>query len=54
METKENKGKTKKKVFSIIFIILALILIFVGINKKEYENYYRKAINICTQCIGIG
>ena len=50
----EDKEKPKKKVFSIIFIVLALILIFVGINKKEYEIYFRKAVNICTQCIGIG
>ncbi|MBR4569554.1 MAG: hypothetical protein IKO19_02635 [Candidatus Riflebacteria bacterium] len=50
----EDKEKPKNKVFSIIFIILALILIFVGINKKEYEIYFRKAVNICTQCIGIG
>ena len=50
----EDKEKPKKKVFSIIFIVLALILIFVGINKKEYEIYFRKAVNICTQCIGRG
>ena len=50
----EDKEKPKKKVFSIIFIVLALILIFVGINKKEYEIYFRKAVNICTQCIGVG
>jgi hypothetical protein len=50
----EDKEKPKNKVFSIIFIVLALILILVGINQKEYEIYFRKAVNICTQCIGIG
>ena len=41
-------------IFSVIFIILALILVFIGIRKEEYKNFYEKARNICTQCIGIG
>jgi hypothetical protein len=44
----------KRYVFTIIAIIIALGFIITGICKKEYDAYYTKAINICTQCIGIG
>jgi hypothetical protein len=50
----ENKPSKKSKICMVIFIVFSLILIFVGINKEEYKKYYTKAINICTQCIGIG
>ena len=50
----ENKSTKKRKIYSVIFIVLALILCFVGVNKGEFNKYYQKAINICTQCIGIG
>ncbi len=50
----ENKEKQKSKIFSVIFIILSVILIIIGINKEEFQKYYTKARNICTQCIGIG
>ena len=50
----ENKPNKKRKICFVILIILALILVFVGINKEEYSKYYKKAINICTQCVGIG
>ena len=53
-ENQESKSNKKSKIFSVIFVVLALILCFVGINKEEYNKYFRKAINICTQCIGIG
>ncbi len=44
----------KKIIFSVISIIVAFIMIFVGIYRNEYDDYYRKAIMICMQCIGIG
>ncbi len=44
----------KRIILTLVMFIISLILIFVGINKKEFESYYRKAINVCTQCIGIG
>ena len=50
----ENKPSKKCKICSVIFIVLALILCLVGGNKEEFNKYYQKAINICTQCIGIG
>lgn len=46
--------KDKNKKYSIIAIVIALIFILIGINKKEFEAYYSKAKMICTQCIGIG
>ena len=53
-ENQESKPNKKSKILSVIFVVLALILCFVGINKGEYKKYFQKAINICTQCIGIG
>jgi hypothetical protein len=50
----ENKTNKKRKIFSVIFIVLALILVFIGIGKEEYKKFYEKARNICTQCVGIG
>lgn len=44
----------KKRIFPVISIIVALIMIFAGIYRNEYDDYYRKAIMICMQCIGIG
>lgn len=38
------------------FIILALSLLFVGIGIQRQENLvvFKKAVNICLECIGVG
>ena len=41
-------------IYSIITLIIALILLSIGVHRKEFESYYNKAKMICTQCIGIG
>lgn len=43
-----------RKIYSIIALIIALILLFIGIREKEFIAYFNKAKIICTQCIGIG
>ncbi len=44
----------KRMIFAIVLFIASIIFIALGINKKEFDKYYRKSVYICTQCIGIG
>lgn len=44
----------KKKIAAILVIILAVGFTFVGIYRGEIEVVLKKAVNICTECIGIG
>ena len=49
-----NNSNKKQVLFGAVIIALALVLMVIGYNRKEYETYFTKAIQICTQCIGIG
>ncbi|HNX74244.1 MAG TPA: CD1871A family CXXC motif-containing protein [Candidatus Rifleibacterium sp.] len=42
------------QVSTIITLLLALILIFIGFSNGEHRSYFQKAVMICTQCIGLG
>lgn len=33
---------------------VALVLIALGVGQEETEQVYRKAVNICMECIGLG
>lgn len=33
---------------------VALALIALGVGREETEQVYRKAVNICMECIGLG
>ncbi|UTC67453.1 MULTISPECIES: CD1871A family CXXC motif-containing protein [unclassified Treponema] len=44
----------KKKIAAILIMILALSLTIMGIYRGEVAVVLKKAINICTECIGIG
>lgn len=46
--------KKRKPIGAIIGIILSLALIGWGISRSEYNTYFKKAVNVCLQCIGIG
>lgn len=37
---------------SMLFLAVAVLVI--GLLNQEYEAVFRKAINICLECIGIG
>ena len=49
----DNDSK-KKKVVSIVAIVIAVVLMIAGYNRNEFQTYFAKAVQICTQCIGIG
>lgn len=44
----------KKSHLSIIFIAIAIVVLFVGIFFGDIKEVYNKAIGICYECIGIG
>ena len=53
---KKNK-RNKDRVFRILRIILltaAVILLIAGILNGSARDVFRKAIRICTECIGLG
>lgn len=55
-EMKKNK-RNKDRVFRILRIILltaAVILLIAGILNGSARDVFRKAIRICTECIGLG
>ena len=37
-----------------ILIVASIVMIIVGINNGGTEDVLQKAINICTECIGLG
>lgn len=45
-----TKIKTLIRIITIIISIIAMIVFY----SKESNNYFQKAVMICTQCIGLG
>lgn len=39
---------------TLLLLVLALLMMFVGHKNGEYKSYFQKAIMVCTQCIGLG
>lgn len=39
---------------SLVLLIIATSLIIIGVVKQEYLIVFKKAINICLECIGVG
>ncbi len=51
----ENKTDVKcKSVIRILLILAALLLLLLGIFGKGFADVLTKAVNICTECIGLG
>lgn len=48
------KSEFAKSCLSLLLIMAAFLLIMYGIQNKEVLTVFRKAINICMECIGIG
>ena len=44
---------SKKRIISMVLILVAIILIILGILNGELEIIFTKATNICLQCIGL-
>lgn len=44
----------KKVITRYIILLTSLCLISYGLYREEYKMVFKKAINICLECIGIG
>ena len=44
----------KKRTVRLVLALLALVLIIVGLVKGQARDVLNKAINICTECLGLG
>ncbi len=44
----------KNNKITLILIVVAIVFIAVGIWRGEVETVFRKAVNICMECIGLG
>ncbi len=44
----------KKNIVAILLIVVAVAFIAIGVWREEIETVFRKAINICMECIGLG
>ncbi len=48
------KAVTKKKILQILLLVISLLFIYWGINRREVQIVLQKAITICLECIGLG
>ena len=44
----------KKKIFSYVFLGLAILLIIAGIAQSDYTDTLQRSTLICLECVGIG
>lgn len=50
----ETVKNPKLPLSTLLVLILALIMMFIGYSNGEHRSYFQKAILVCTQCIGLG
>ncbi len=46
--------KVNRNLITVCLLILSAVLITTGILMKEPDVVFRKAVNVCMECIGIG
>jgi hypothetical protein len=51
---KEQDVYSRLKIFRIALLVLACVLIVAGVFNGSANDVFGKAVNICTECIGLG
>lgn len=54
MTSNQEQHKSFIRPVSVIIVVLAVILLFIGYQNGEHKSYFQKAVMVCTQCIGLG
>ena len=44
----------KRNGIALLIVCMAVIFVCIGILRNEHTTVWRKAVNICMECIGIG
>ena len=44
----------KSRYFTFLLLLIGVAFVVIGVWQEETEEVYRKAINICMECIVIG
>lgn len=44
----------RKNRWAILVLVIGLLFIAIGVRRGEVETVFRKAVNICMECIGLG
>lgn len=44
----------KKNAPALTLLVIAALFLVVGVWRAETEQVFRKAVNICMECIGLG
>ncbi|MBQ0012338.1 MAG: hypothetical protein KBT07_06475 [Clostridiales bacterium] len=44
----------RKWAVTVALLVIGLILIAIGIDKKQEKSVMAKAVRICMECVGIG
>lgn len=53
-EIESRKKQLIKNIVQVSIICLAIVLIIIGVNNGGASDTLQKAVNICTECIGLG
>ena len=51
---KQARKALKEKLPTVLILTLAGIFLLIGICRGEAQTVYRKAANLCMECIGLG
>lgn len=50
----QGKKVLKQNLPTILILSLAALFLILGIGRGETQTVYRKAANLCMECIGLG
>ena len=51
---KQARKVLKEKMPTLLILALAGVFLLIGIGRGEAQTVYRKAANLCMECIGLG